>query len=100
MSKKLVIPVFSSEAEDAAWHDAHRNEIEDEFIRQVKAGTAIVLGKGEPTPNRSESSPVCISLSRRDVEIAHKLAAEEGVGYQTYLQAVLHQALRQKASRR
>lgn len=48
MRKKLVIPKFSSEAEDAAWHDAHKAELEDEFIRQMKAGTAIVARKGEP----------------------------------------------------
>jgi hypothetical protein len=100
VAKKLVIPVFASEAEDVAWHEAHWKEIEDEMVRQMKAGTAIVVGKGEPMPNRSGLSPVCIRLSRRDIEKARKLAAEEGMGYQTYIRMLLHHALLRKSAHR
>jgi hypothetical protein len=74
MSKKLVIPVFASEAEDVAWHEKHWSEVQDEISRQIKAGTAIVVGKGEPIPNRSNLSPVCIRLPKRDIAIARRKA--------------------------
>jgi predicted metal-dependent hydrolase len=34
--KKVVIPKFSNEAEEVAWWDAHRSEIEAEIRQQMK----------------------------------------------------------------
>ena len=96
MRKKLVIPVFASEAEDVAWHEKHWSEIEDEMVRQMKAGTAIIVGKGEPVPNPDLPS-VSIRLHKREMETARRLAAKEGIGFRTDLHALLHEALRRKA---
>lgn len=98
MSKKLVIPKFRSEAEDAAWHDQHMEELQDEISRQIKAGTAILVRANQPNP--SELSQVCIRLSKSDLDAARRLAAEEGIGYQPYIRSLLHKALRREASRR
>lgn len=98
MAKKLVIPKFQSEAEDAAWHDQHMEELQNEISRQIKAGTAIIVRKGRPNP--FDLSQVCIRLPKSDVDVARRLAAEEGIGYQPYIRSLLHKALRREASRR
>jgi predicted DNA binding CopG/RHH family protein len=95
MAKKLIIPSFSSEAEDAEWHWKHRRELEREFLRQMKAGKTLRNPGGN-----SVLRPVMIRLSTDDIESAQKQASEHGLGYQTYIRMVLHQALRRKAQRR
>lgn len=91
MSKRLIVPAFASEAEEAAWHDAHMREIEDEISRQVKAGTAIVVDKGEiiPKPSRwrrrakrTKSRQAHMSLTQNDLRILRislKTGIEKGV---------------------
>ena len=41
--KQVAIPNFSSEAEEAAWWDAHRSEIEAEIRRRVKQKRPLTL---------------------------------------------------------
>ncbi|HEV2418926.1 MAG TPA: hypothetical protein VGX94_14110 [Terriglobia bacterium] len=98
MAKRFAVPKFRSEAEEAKWWDSHATEAQEEISRQIKAGTAIIVRKGQPNP--SELSQVCIRLSKSDVDAARRLAAEEGLGYQPYIRALLHKALRREASRR
>ena len=101
MAKKLVIPSFSSEAEDAVWHDSHKRQIEQEFVRRMKAGTVIVRRrKNRPVRNQADLLPVRIRLSKGDIETARRLAAQKGIGYQTYIRMVLKEALQLKANRK
>ena len=93
MAKRLVIPSFSSEAEDAEWHQKHKREIEREFLRQIREGTTFRRPRRNPVLR-----PVTIRLSVEDIESAQSQAAKHGVGYQTYIRMVLHHALRQKAA--
>jgi len=100
MAKKLVIPGFSSEAEDAVWHDGHKRQIEEEFVRRMKAGTVIVRQRKKKHVSRADLLPVCIHLSTGDIETARRLAAQKGIGYQTYIRMLLREALRLKANRK
>ena len=100
MAKKLVIPSFSSAAEDAVWHDSHKRQIEQEFVRRMKAGTVIVRRRKKKHVSRADLLPVCIHLSTGDIETARKLAAQKGIGYQTYIRMLLKEALRHKADRK
>jgi predicted DNA binding CopG/RHH family protein len=95
MAKKLVIPHFSSEAEDAEWHQKHKRELEREFARQWGAGTSFRRRNGNPALR-----PITIRLSDQDIKSAQKQALKHGVGYQTYIRMILHQALRWKATAR
>jgi predicted DNA binding CopG/RHH family protein len=95
MAKRLIIPSFSSEAEDAKWHQKHKRDIEREFLRQMREGTTFRRPRGSPVLR-----PITIRLSLQDIESARKQACERGVGYQTYIRMVLHQALGQNTSRR
>jgi predicted DNA binding CopG/RHH family protein len=99
MAKKLVIPSFSSDAEDAEWHWKHRRELEDEFLRRMKEGTTLSRPRRTSRDN-PPLRPVTIRLSPEDIQSAQKQASERGMGYQTYLRIVLTDALRRTASRR
>jgi hypothetical protein len=41
--KQVVIPKFSSEAEEAAWWDRHRSEVESEIRRRMKQRKPLTL---------------------------------------------------------
>jgi predicted DNA binding CopG/RHH family protein len=88
---QLVIPKFSSEAEEATWLDTHRPEIEAEIRRRIKKKEPLTLGnllrEGKP------SQPVTLRVSQDDLETARRLAARRGLGYQTYIKMLLRNAL-------
>jgi predicted DNA binding CopG/RHH family protein len=94
--KQAVIPKFSSEAEEAAWWDAHRSEIEAEIRQRMKQKRPLTLGsllEGE-----KPSQPVTLRIATTDLETARRLAARKGVGYQTYIKMLLREALLENAS--
>ena len=95
--KQVVIPKFSSEAEEAAWWDRHRSEIEVEIRRRMRAKKPLTLGSllqgGRP------SQPVTLRVPKEDLETARRLAARKGVGYQTYIKMLLREALAKAASK-
>ncbi|HEV2445373.1 MAG TPA: hypothetical protein VGS58_05605 [Candidatus Sulfopaludibacter sp.] len=78
-------PGFRSEAEEAAWWDRHQGLIADLLLKHGRRGAV-------PTRNVSVRLPVT------DIERARKLAEKRGVGYQTVIKTLLHQALRKESS--
>jgi predicted DNA binding CopG/RHH family protein len=96
--KQTVIPKFSSEAEEAAWWDTHRSEIEAEIRRRMKQKKPLtlhhLLRRAKP------SQPVTLRLPEEDLEMARRLAARKGLGYQTYIKMVLREALAERASQK
>lgn len=93
--KKAPIPRFSSEAEEAAWWDAHRSEIESEIRQRMKQKRTLTLGsllQGEKL-----SQPVTLRIAKEDLETARRLAAQKGIGYQTYIKMLLREALAKNA---
>lgn len=94
--KQIAVPKFSSEAEEAAWWDTHRSEIEAEIRRRMKQRKPLTLSN---LMQRSEpSQPVTLRIPREDLETARRLAARKGVGYQTYIKMLLREALAQNAA--
>jgi len=94
--KQAVIPKFSNEAEEAAWWDAHRSEIESEIRHRMKQKRPLTLGsllQGE-----KPSQPVTLRIATKDLETARRLAARKGLGYQTYIKMLLREALAENAS--
>src|SRR5580704_18049871 len=94
--KQGAIPKFSSEAEEAAWWDAHRSEIEAEIRRRLKQKRPLTLSSllqgGRP------SQPITLRIPKEDLETARRLAAQKGLGYQTYIKMLLREALAKNAS--
>ncbi len=94
---KLIIPKFTSEREDARWHDRHRRQLEAAFLERVKAGDGLTLKEALA---RIKLRPVTIRLANEDIEAARKLAARKGIGYQTYIKLLLREALERESKRR
>ncbi len=95
--KKLIIPKFASEAEDARWHDRHKRELESALERRIKRGSALTLREAVA---RAKLRPVTIRLPTEDIDTARELAAQKGIGYQTYIKLLLREALRRETSTR
>jgi predicted DNA binding CopG/RHH family protein len=77
-------PEFQSEAEEAAWWDRHQDLIADLLLKQGRRGAV-------PTKSVSVRLPVT------DIERARKLAEKRGVGYQTVIKTLLHEALKRES---
>jgi predicted DNA binding CopG/RHH family protein len=94
--KQAVIPKFSSEAEEAAWWDAHRSEIEAEIRQRIKQKRPATLDS--LLHREKPSQPITLRIATKDLETARRLAARKGIGYQTYLKMLLREALVEDSS--
>ena len=95
--KDLVIPKFSSEGEEAAWWNNHRSKIEAAIRQRVKQKRPLTLGN--LLQGSKPSQPITLRIPKDDLEIARRLAAKKGLGYQTYIKMLLREALAEKARR-
>jgi predicted DNA binding CopG/RHH family protein len=89
--KQVAIPKFASEAKEAAWWDSHRSEIEAEIRRRVKQKRPLTLGN--LLQGSKASQPITLRIAKEDLETARRLAAQKGLGYQTYIKMLLREAL-------
>ena len=92
--KKLIIPRFRSEAEDAGWHQRNRRALERATERRILQRSTLTF---EQAAARAKTRPVTLRLAATDIDIARALAAQKGIGYQTYVKMLLHEALRREA---
>jgi len=88
--KGLIIPTFKSEAEEADWLYRHRRLLESDMMRAIKEGRTLTLRQFLA---RTKLRPVTIRLATQDIDTARSLAAEKGIGYQTYIKILLREAL-------
>ena len=70
--KQVVIPKFSSEAEEAAWWDRHRSEVEIEIRRRMKQKRPLTLSNLQ---RAKLSQPITLRIPNEDLEMARRLAA-------------------------
>jgi predicted DNA binding CopG/RHH family protein len=94
--KKLMVPKFASEAEDAKWHQRNRRSLESAMERRILEGSALTL---QQAASRSKTRPVTLRLAATDIDLARTMAAQLGVGYQTYVKMLLHEALRRESGK-
>ena len=86
--KKVKLPTFKSEKEEAEWWDAHPDVITALFLKAKKEGRI----KRLPVV-RGATKPVTIRMPIGDIDRAQELAEKRGLPYQTYIKGLLHQAL-------
>jgi hypothetical protein len=96
--KKLVIPSFQSEREEAAWWQNHRVAVEADLRATLRKQDPVVAGRHGTGQAKEGLLPVTIRLANEDIATARLLSDDKGVGYQTYIKLLQHEAL-QKASR-
>jgi predicted DNA binding CopG/RHH family protein len=87
---KMKKPKFASEAEEADWYPAHPEYVEALFKQARAEGK---LGRGNVAKILGFTTPVTIRLSQTDIAKAKLQAEKKGIGYQTYIKMLLHEAL-------
>jgi hypothetical protein len=102
MSKKLIIPKFRPEAEEAQWWYEHRDETTVSMDEAVAKGRTTTLPRIlEQARQRSGATPtVSIRIDPADLSRARLFASRKGLRYQTYLKMLLHEALEKEEKRR
>lgn len=92
--KKLIVPSFASEAEDARWHDRHRRKLESAVAQRIQGGSTPTMRQAAA---RARTQRITIRLATQDMPKARGLATQKGLGYQTYIKMLLREALRREA---
>ncbi len=93
MPESRTFPDFKSEAEEAAWWDAHEDESMKAFEDAAAEGR---LGRGT-TARKAGLPTTTIRLDPVDIQLAREQAEKRGLKYQTYLKMVIHEALLKEA---
>ena len=91
--KKITVPKFGSEAEEAKWWDAHMGDVESNLVEGIRKHTAKRGGPLRAIQERRESKNITIRVALADIERARVLAAGKGIGYQTFMKILLKEAL-------
>jgi predicted DNA binding CopG/RHH family protein len=98
--KKLAIPSFRNEKEEAVWWEKHRAEVEADLRKALREGKTMSLKDALASARRkSELAAITIRLAKGDIATARQLAGDKGIGYQTYIKLLLHDALRREVAR-
>jgi predicted DNA binding CopG/RHH family protein len=98
--KKAQIPAFRSESAEAQWWYENREVLDRDFEKAAKAGTLKKLTREELLKRLSASRVISIRLPEGDLARLRRLAAQNGLPYQTYMKSLLHQALEREEKRR
>ena len=94
---KKQIPMFQSDEEEARWFADHDAELDQYF--EVLPPKAVPLAErlGLPPRKKSPTKAISIRISEDDLAKAQAIAEKKGMGYQTYLKMILHEALERDA---
>jgi predicted DNA binding CopG/RHH family protein len=83
-AKKLVIPAFKSERQEAAWWEKHRASVEADLRAAMRDNKTLSLADVlSHARQKRELRPVTIRLPSEDIAAARRLANDKGIGYQT-----------------
>ena len=97
--RKVVIPRFASPRAEAEWFDKNRKKLEADMSRRLRTRDTATLSEAlaqSAAKEKARLKPVTIRMRPDDLEVARRLAAEEGLPYQTYIKVLLREALRRK----
>jgi hypothetical protein len=92
--KRLEIPLFENEDQEAKWWAENPDFI---LTRFESAAAENRLGRGTAV-RRGLTPTTTIRLDPTDIERAKVQAEQRGLKYQTYLKMLIHQALTQEES--
>ena len=98
--KKLVVPKFRSEKEEATWWDGRMDVVEKNLVEAIEKNTAKRGTAQRLVAEARASKNITIRIPVRDIERARVLADKKGLGYQTYMKMLLHEALEREEKRR
>jgi predicted DNA binding CopG/RHH family protein len=84
-----------NEAQEATWWDKNASRLTREAAQRgaLQQGTIEELLADMKKAQRDQTTPLSIRFATADIERAKAQAQEKGLGYQTYIKSLLHQAL-------
>ncbi|HEX4135928.1 MAG TPA: hypothetical protein VHY84_15035 [Bryobacteraceae bacterium] len=83
--RRIKIPEFESEAEEARWWDEHKDLVEENLIKAMREGMA-QRGSAQQLLKQSRASKnITIRMPLADLERARQLSARKGLAYQTFI---------------
>lgn len=89
--KRLVVPKFETEAEEAEWWDAHMDVVGENLIEAMQNGSA---HRGGPAALLRETRALQLRIPKTDIERVEKVADRRGFSsIQGCINALLHEAL-------
>jgi predicted DNA binding CopG/RHH family protein len=95
----IEIPEFENEAQEAAWWDDHKALVEENLLNGIREGNA-QKGNAQRLIGEARSSKnITIRMPLADLERARQLSAKKGLGYQTFMEMLLHEALEREHQR-
>ncbi len=83
----------ATEAEESQWWDDNPKYAAELLKKAIADGTAVIGRKKIAVTDAAPARSVSIRLAASDLEIARQIAKKKGLPYQTYIKAILHQAL-------
>ncbi len=100
-----MVPVFSSEAEEAAWWFKNRAAHGVELAGAAEKGEAKVMTRSalldRIAASEKKAAPVVsLRIPEADLALARKQAERKGLPYQTYIKSLLHETLMEREKRR
>jgi len=81
------------ERQEAQWWDDHKDVVEANLSEALRNGTANRGTMQRVLRESRESKNITIRMPIADLERARKLSEKKGLGYQTYMKMLLHEAL-------
>jgi hypothetical protein len=73
--KNPIVPSFTSEAEDARWHQRHRRMLETALERRIQENSTLTM---QQAAARAKARPVTLRLATADIDTAGAMAAKKG----------------------
>lgn len=99
MKNGVEIPEFESEAQEAAWWDDHKALAEENLFDAMRNGTAQKGTAQRLVQEARLSKNITIRMPLADLERARRISAKKGLGYQTFMKMLLHEALEREDRR-
>ena len=96
---RIEVPEFATEAQEAAWWDNHKSEVEENLSGAIQAGAAQRGSAQRLVREARLSKNITSRMPLDDIERARELSARKGLVYQTLMKMLLHEALEKEHQR-
>lgn len=90
-------PKFATEAEEVQWLSDNRERMGEEFAQAMREGKTTRLTSEKLLARIESSRSIHIRLLEGDLKLARDLATRKGLPYETFIESLLHDALRREA---
>jgi len=101
MKRTRTVPKFDSEKDEARWWDQQHGMVEKNLLDAMAQGTAQRGVALRLARQARASKNITIRIPLEDIDRARRLSETKGIGYQTFMKMLLHEALaREEAAAR